>query len=202
MKDSTFNPDQQQRHLASKVVAGLERISEVFKVLLWDQATAVGLSPIQIQIMVFIAYHTSEMCKVSYLAWEFNVSKPTISDAVRVLKNKGLITQHPAPDDGRSYTIALTDHGREIVDKTIAFTSPLEKEIEQLGLHEMEGLWHTLSRLIYQLNRSGILTIQRTCHACIHFEPGNTGDQGFCKFLQKELYTQDIRLDCPEFEER
>ena len=35
MKDSTFNPDQQQQDISSKIVAGLERISEVFKVSLY-----------------------------------------------------------------------------------------------------------------------------------------------------------------------
>ncbi|MEL6557873.1 MAG: MarR family transcriptional regulator, partial [Bacteroidota bacterium] len=49
MKNSTFNPEQQQKDISSKIVAGLERVSEVFKVLLWEKAKQVGLSPIQIQ---------------------------------------------------------------------------------------------------------------------------------------------------------
>jgi hypothetical protein len=57
MKKSIFNPSEQERSISSKIVVGLERVSEVFKVLLWEKAKLVGLSPIQIQILFFVAYH-------------------------------------------------------------------------------------------------------------------------------------------------
>ena len=57
MKESTFNPEQQDKDISSKIVAGLERVSEVFKILLWENAKLVGLSPIQIQILIFVAFH-------------------------------------------------------------------------------------------------------------------------------------------------
>ena len=107
MKKSAFDTESQQQNLTSKVVVGLERISEVFKTLLWDQSKATGLSPIQIQIIVFVAYHKPELCKVSYLAQEFNVTKPTVSDAVRVLLLKGFIEKKDAGGDSRSYIIGL-----------------------------------------------------------------------------------------------
>ncbi|MEO0333318.1 MAG: MarR family transcriptional regulator, partial [Bacteroidota bacterium] len=62
MEKSVFNPTNQQSDVSSKIVAGLERISEAFKVLLWEKAKSLGLSPIQIQILIFIAYHKSELC--------------------------------------------------------------------------------------------------------------------------------------------
>ena len=88
MKESTFNPAQQEKDISSKIVAGMERVSEVFKILLWEKAKLVGLSPIQIQILIFIAFHKRELCNVSHLAKEFNVTKPTVSDAVRILDKK------------------------------------------------------------------------------------------------------------------
>ena len=53
MSDSVFNPNHQETDISSKIVAGLERISEAFKVLLWEKAKLLGLSPIQIQILIF-----------------------------------------------------------------------------------------------------------------------------------------------------
>ncbi len=200
MKESTFNPQEQELHLASKIVAGLERISEVFKILLWEQATATGLSPIQIQILIFVAYHRPDLSRVSHLAREFNVTKPTVSDAIRVLEKKGLIFKITSSADRRSYSIALTDSGKKMVDMTGRFSLPLRDQVQHFSPQELEALWHTLSRLIYQLNQSGILTIQRTCYACVHFEPERDGAPAFCKLLRKDLFNQDIRLDCPEFE--
>ncbi len=78
---SVFDPSEQNIDLDKKIVAGLERLSQVFRALLWDHAKAYNLSPIQIQLLIFIRYHRPEHNSVSYLAGEFSVTKPTISDA-------------------------------------------------------------------------------------------------------------------------
>ena len=57
MKRHIFNPADQQLDLNSKIIAGLERISEAFKALLWEKAKILRLSPIQIQILIFIKFH-------------------------------------------------------------------------------------------------------------------------------------------------
>lgn len=88
MSKTAFNPSHQQNNTPSKIIAGLERISQAFKVLLWKKAKQLGVSPIQIQILIFITYHTVELCNVSDLAKEFNVTKPTISDAIKVLEKR------------------------------------------------------------------------------------------------------------------
>ncbi|WP_422107915.1 MarR family winged helix-turn-helix transcriptional regulator [Winogradskyella sp.] len=200
MKESSFNPDQQEHDVSSKIVAGLERISEVFKVLLWEKAKLVGLSPIQIQILVFIAYHKQSLCNVSYLAKEFNVTKPTISDAVRALDKKGLIVKDYSSSDNRSYSISLSKSGKKIVSATDDFADPLKIQLERLPQSELQSLFGTLSQLIYKLNRSGILNVQRTCYGCQFYTKNDSQD--YCNLLKTDLLKQDIRLDCPEFEER
>ena len=112
---SIFNPEEQENNLSGKIVAGLERISQAFKVLLWNKAKQLGLSPIQIQILIFIAYHKNEYCNVSFLAQEFNVTKPTISDAVRALNKKNLIVKDHSSADNRSYSIFLSEQGKVVV---------------------------------------------------------------------------------------
>jgi DNA-binding MarR family transcriptional regulator len=200
MNKSVFNPEDQQRNLSSKIIAGLERISEVFKVLLWEKAKLVGLSPIQIQLLIFIAYHKQELRTVSHLAKEFNITKPTISDAIKVLTKKDLIKKDHSSSDNRSYSISLSTSGEEFVSEIQDFTSPLETQINNLKETDLEGLFETLSALIFKLNQNGILTVQRTCYGCSFFEKNETSN--FCKLLEKELTTNDIRLDCPEFIEK
>ena len=86
MKKSIFNLNGQNSDLASKIVAGLERNSEAFRVLLWEHAKVVGLSPIQ--ILLFISFHPETLCNVSHVAHEFNLTKATISEAIKVLHKK------------------------------------------------------------------------------------------------------------------
>jgi DNA-binding MarR family transcriptional regulator len=200
MENSVFNPNHQIDNLSSKVVSGLERISEVFKVLLWEKAKQVGLSPIQIQILIFVAYHKQELCNVSHLAKEFNVTKPTISDAVKILDKKQLILKDYSSNDSRSYSIHLSQLGQQIVSETNDFANPLQQQIDKFKLAELEGVFKTLSELIYKLNQNGTLTVQRTCFGCKYHQ--KQGDSDYCGLLEKELLNKDIRLDCPEFEEK
>ena len=200
MKESTFNPAQQEKDISSKIVAGLERVSEVFKILLWEKAKLVGLSPIQIQILIFIAFHKRELCNVSHLAKEFNVTKPTVSDAIKVLNKKGIIIKGSSSSDSRSYSITLSELGTDIVAQIYDFSSPLKKQIDGFSSSELENLFGTLSQLIYKLNRNGILSVQRTCYGCKFYQKNQESD--YCNLLQKELMTQEIRLDCPEYEEK
>ena len=200
MTESTFNPAQQEKDISSKIVAGMERVSEVFKVLLWEKAKLVGLSPIQIQILIFIAFHKRELCNVSHLAKEFNVTKPTVSDAIKVLDKKGMIIKDYSSSDSRSYSITLSELGTDVVSQTYDFSNPLKKQIDGFSQSELESLFGTLSQLIYKLNRNGIISVQRTCYGCKFYEKNNEND--YCNLLQKELLNNEIRLDCPEFEEK
>lgn len=200
MKESTFNPAQQEKDISSKIVAGMERVSEVYKILLWEKAKLVGLSPIQIQILIFIAFHKRELCNVSHLAKEFNVTKPTVSDAIKVLDKKGLILKDYSSFDSRSYSITLSELGTEIISQTYDFSNPLKKQIDSFSSSELESLFVTLSQLIYKLNRNGILSVQRTCYGCKFYQKNQESD--YCNLLQKELLNREIRLDCPECEEK
>lgn len=200
MEKTVFNPKNQESNISSKIVAGLERISEAFKVLLWEKAKLLGLSPIQIQILIFTAYHKSDFCNVSHLAKEFNITKPTISDAVKVLDNKGLISKDFSSNDSRSYSIALSVSGQQMVAETENFANPLKDQLKGMEPKNLENVFETLSKLIYQLNQKGILTVQRTCYGCKFYD--QIRNKAYCNLLNKELLNSDIRLDCSEFEER
>ena len=198
MSDKIFNQKNQEENISSKIVVGLQRISEAFKVLLWQKAKEFGVSPIQIQILIFIENHKEQYCNVSYLAKEFNLTKPTISDAIKVLEKKGMIVKDYSSSDSRSYTIFLSDLGKNTVFKNDDFVNPIYSEIQKISPNEQENLFATLSSLIYKLNQKDILTVQRTCFACKYYSKNN--NQHHCGLLQKELLNSEIRLDCKEFE--
>ncbi|WP_103070552.1 MarR family winged helix-turn-helix transcriptional regulator [Aquimarina sediminis] len=185
--------------LNSKITVGLSRLSEVFKVLLWEQAKKLKLSPIQIQILNFIAYHKQELCSVSYLAKEFNVTKPTISDAIRILVKKDLLIKDNSSEDNRSYTLMLSLKGKKIVSETENFTDPIKEQLAKVEEEDLKSVYKTLTKLIYQLNRIGVLTVQRTCFGCTFYEAKKKGH--YCNLLKAELLDVEIRLDCPEYEE-
>lgn len=194
---SVFNLINQNSSLDNKIVAGLERLSQVFRILLWEKAKEHGLSPIQIQLLIFIQYHSTDKCTVSYLAQEFNFTKPTISDAIKVLEQKNFIKKNTDSSDTRSYTIQLTASGKKIVLETENFANPITEIITKSNEADKLILWENISNLISLLNRQEIISIQRTCFNCGHYTIKNKN--AFCSLLNQKLLTKDIRIDCEEF---
>jgi DNA-binding MarR family transcriptional regulator len=197
-KMSIFNLTEQNLNLNGKIVAGLERLSQVFRILLWEKAKEHSLSPIQIQLLIFIQHHSAEKTTVSYLAQEFNFTKPTISDAIKVLEQKNLIEKFKDSNDTRSYTIELTASGKKIVLETENFANPITDIITKSSEADKLILWENISNLISLLNSQEIISVQRTCFSCSHYITKNKTP--FCSLLNQKLLKKDIRIECEEFE--
>ncbi len=195
---SVFNLNDQNAHIDNKIIAGLERLSQVFRVLLWEKAKEHKLSPIQIQLLIFIQHHSNDKTTVSYLAQEFNLTKPTISDAIKVLDRKGLLQKIAHTKDARSYSIRLTEEGQKVVEETENFVNPLKEIVSEADEADKVVLWANISNLIAVLNKMGIISVQRTCPNCQYYSVNN--EVHFCSLLNQTLFTKDIRMDCPEFE--
>lgn len=198
MTKSSFHLTEQNQKIESRIVVALERISEAFRVLLWNESKENLLSPIQIQILIFIHFHSLEKCKVGYLADEFNMTKATISDSIKVLLAKELVAKEIDPNDSRSYTLSLTYEGKKIAEKSSLFASSIEKPIEKLTQEQKTIMLKGLLNLIYDLNKSGIITIQRMCFTCSFYKTENGAH--YCNLLKTKLTESEIRVDCPEHE--
>lgn len=198
MSKSDFNLSHQNKSIESKIVASLERIAQAFRVLLWQEGKEFALTPIQVQVLIFLYYHSDEKCKVSYLAHEFNMTKATISDAIKALEQKKLITKKPEPHDTRSYIIGLTAHGEAVAVKTSMFSKEIFKPVDKLHPDDKENLLLSLLDIIRHLNRSEVITIQRMCLTCAYYQSSPGGRKHFCSLLNQPLRTSDLRVDCPE----
>ncbi|MBX2817539.1 MAG: MarR family winged helix-turn-helix transcriptional regulator [Saprospiraceae bacterium] len=199
----TIVPDQQPNSLdlESKIFNGIERLSEALKSLLWDKAKIHGISPIQIQILLFVDSHSTHLSNVSHLAKEFNVTKATISDAVRVLVTKDLLQRDYSPTDSRRYDLLITKKGSGLVKELSLFATPFMEELSHFSRKELTGFFETLSKLIYRLNQRNVIQVQRSCFNCRYYV-GNRENKHHCNLLQTKLRNHELRLDCPEFEQK
>ena len=198
MGESLFNLEHQNQNLDSKIVVALERMAEVIKTLQWEVGKVLQLSPIQIQMMIFIEHHKESLSTVSLLAKEFNLTKPTVSDAIRVLYEKDLVDKIPDATDSRSFSLQLSFKGKRLLEKLEGYLLPLLKQVQSLDMDVKEKLWEGLTKLIFGLNKMGVLQVQRMCFSCKYYDKGDTAD--YCRLLNTTLYSKDIRIDCPEFE--
>lgn len=198
MTPSPFDLNYQNQFTDKKIVASLERIALAFRVLLWDEGKKKSVTPLQIQILIFLLHHSAEKRRVTYLAAELNMTKATVSDAIKTLEQKELVSKDYQPHDTRSYTIQLTEKGKQIAFQSSFFTEQLELPIQQLAAQDKENLLLSLMGIIKHLYESGVITLQRMCFTCMHYTKTRDGHQHYCNLLNQALLTDDLRVDCAE----
>ncbi|CAM1367965.1 MarR family winged helix-turn-helix transcriptional regulator [Tenacibaculum soleae] len=179
-----------------KIINGLERISKAFRVLLWEKSKLYKISPIQIQLLIFCSNHKKENLKVSFLANEFDLTKATISDSIKILLKKELLNKVVNPKDSRSFTVELTSKGKEIVKQTISFSSVLNQSIDFLTEIEKGVFLKQLMEFIYQLNQKDVISTQRMCLTCYYYN--KNGNNHYCNLMKKPLKNIELRIDCDE----
>lgn len=195
---SAFNPEHHLTNVDYKIVAALEKISEVFRVLLWTEAKEHKLSPIQLQLLIFIKYHNSDkQRRIASMAREFNLTKATISDSIKVLEQKGLIKRTDDAFDSRSFNFSLTDHGSKLTGMIENFTLPLDGAIATLSTQQKDQFLMLVLDLIFRLNQTGIISTQRMCFTCFYYR-GDRQQNHFCNLMQKPLAIDELRIECPE----
>ncbi|QXP70683.1 MarR family transcriptional regulator [Polaribacter sp. R2A056_3_33] len=179
-----------------KIISGLERISKAFRVLLWEESKLYKISPIQIQLLIFCGTHKKEDLNVSFLATEYDLTKATISDSIKVLLKKELLSKTINAKDSRRFTVQLTKKGKEIVEKTSGFTTVLKESINSFSELEKGIFLERLMLLIYQLNQKDVISTQRMCLTCFHYK--KDGNNHYCNLMEEQLKNSELQIDCPE----
>ncbi|MDZ7360348.1 MAG: MarR family transcriptional regulator [candidate division KSB1 bacterium] len=200
---SLFDLSHQHQDVDSKIAAALERLSQAFRVLLWEKNKDYNLSPIQIQFLVYLLYHTTAQCTVSQLAKEFTLTPATVSDAITTLEEKELVSRARWQDDRRVAFVSLTAEGKKIARRLSTWANVIQENLAQFDAKEKVVVMKFLMRLIESLQQAGVITIARMCITCKFFQPeahANTKAPHHCRLLDKPLANSEWRLDCPEHE--
>lgn len=197
---SVFDLSAQEQYSSLKIIAGLERISQALRFLMWDTGKRYGVTPIQMQCLIFICFHSEEQNRAGVLAKEFDVTPATISQTIRALTQKGYLEKKPSSSDARIHTLHLTEQGKEITAQIDNWANTLTPLVDSLENKKQQDLLSVLFELIAAMQKQGIISAARQCTTCRFFRPSDKNDTYFCKLLEKELELNDLRLDCPEHE--
>jgi DNA-binding MarR family transcriptional regulator len=186
------------RDVDLKIAGALERLSQAVRVLLQDAAQDYGLSPTQIHILVRLGTR-GDLGRVGWLADEFDLSQPTVSDAVSALESKGLVAKRRASTDGRVYTIVLTPAGTGVVRWLRFWNVALREAVEAAADEDKPAVMRFLYEIIAALQEKGVITVARMCITCRYFERSRAAEKPhYCTLLRMPLPKTDLRMDCPE----
>ena len=123
------------------------------------------------------------------------MTKATVSDCVKTLEQKQLISRVYEKHDTRSYVIHLSAKGRAVAKKTSFFGSQIQIPVNRLADPDKENLLTSLLYTIHHLNQTGVISIQRMCLTCQYY---NSDNGHFCQLLNQRLAAEELQTDCPE----
>ncbi len=182
--------------LDRKLIAAIERLGRALRVARQAVATEFHISLLQLQILEHLEALGPR--RVGLLANELDVTAPTVSDALTALHDKGFVERRPDPDDGRATQVALTTAGKQLAARASASLAPRLHD-ERVGSDDdhATALKVVLDE-IHRLQLAGVITINRSCLSCAHYQPPVDGTPGRCLLLRTELALADLRVDCGE----
>ena len=186
---------------ARRIAAALERIERLTRSGGQRAAQALALSPLQARVLATLG--TRGPLRVGRLARELLVTDGTVSEAVRVLEEKGYVVKEPDPDEHRAVRVKLTRAGRGASQRAGRWPAEvLGPALEELGDEGSGELLASLLRFLQALERRGLIETSRMCANCEHFRPwkGRGQRPHYCALLESAIGRSELQVDCPDFE--
>jgi DNA-binding MarR family transcriptional regulator len=189
--------------LDGKLAGALERTAQALRVVLGRRSRAEGLTSTQAQLLLRLASAPPPELRVGALAREFDLTQPTVSDAVTALRQKGLVRSGRQADDRRNRPLELTARGSRAAERLDDWRAALETPLGNLSREAKEHALRTLLELIALLQREGVVSVARMCSSCRWFRPeAHPGKAAphHCALLDAPLRPDELRVDCAEHE--
>jgi len=186
--------------LDRKLIAAVERLGRALRVARQQIATAHQLSVLQVQLVEYLESNPAR--RVGALAAALDVTQPTVSDALRSLEDKGVVSRRQDPSDRRVAIVTLTDLGTELASELVAELAPVLADDRSTDADDEATALKVLLEEIRRLQRNGVISVNRSCPTCQHFQPASRTRQARCLLLKEDLRPRDLRVDCREHVDR
>ena len=188
--------------LDAKLVAALERVGQALRVQMWNEAKQHGLSPTQLQVLLRLASDPAARRRVGALAAELDVTHPTVSDAVTVLRRKGFVDRDPT---SRRAVLELSARGQALAAEVADWDRRTRQQLADSSVEDKQVTLRLLLDLIAGLQRSGTITVARMCVTCRFFRRDAHPDQArphHCALVDMPMGDGNLRVDCAEHQLR
>ncbi|WP_110930136.1 MarR family winged helix-turn-helix transcriptional regulator [Paenibacillus bouchesdurhonensis] len=195
-----FDPQHRKDNRSARVSMALFRISQAIKKVTQAESDALGLSPVQIQALLFAAYTRSDVATVGNFAGAIGTTHVTAVKIINGLVGKGLVSKAQKPEDRRVTLLNLTAEGRVIVSQLNHWGRSLEEALGSIPDEALADFELGLGAIISAMQQRGQLVVAEPCLGCMHFHP-NAGDAAaphYCGLVQKYLTHEASLQECPE----
>jgi DNA-binding MarR family transcriptional regulator len=200
-RPAVFELPAQAEDLDSRIVAAAERLGTALDRLLREASRAEGLSPLQARVLVLLLQRGRDAPRAGALARAFDVTAPTLSDAVSALASRSLVRREPAAGgDARAVATRLTPRGRAVARRLARWADPARARLGG-SREKREQALAALLAWIAALQHDGLVSVARLCLTCRFFRPdAHPGAvlRHHCALLGLPLGDAALRVDCPD----
>ncbi|TMV48503.1 winged helix-turn-helix transcriptional regulator [Paenibacillus mesophilus] len=185
---------------SARIGMALFRLSQAIKKMTQAESDAFGLSPVQIQTLLF-AFHTrGDAATVGNLAHALGTTHVTAVKTANGLVRKGLIVKMQKAGDRRVTLLGLTAAGTQTASSIEQWGRTLEETLRPIADDTLAQFESGLGTVVAAMHRSGYLFAAEPCSGCVHFRP-NAGDAAaphYCELVRTYLTHEASLKECPE----
>lgn len=185
----------------SHLAFGLSRLASLARQESWRAGAEHGLTPTQADILDLVVRRPAGL-RLGLVAEMLHITQPTASDAVTALVRKKLVRRLADPADGRATLLRPTAAGSRLAGQ---WPESFETVVAAMSPADHDAMLALVMRTIDSLVRAGQITPQRMCASCRFFAPDahpGADRPHHCNYLDVPLAAGEVRIDCPDFQER
>jgi len=178
----------------------VERLSELLRIDSRHAGAQYGIQPVQLEALHYLSicnrYSDTPMAVTEYLGQ----TKGTVSQTLKVLEKKGLLSKLSDKNDKRIYHLKVSNRGKRLLNKTIP-TTMFVNACDALSEKKQSEITASLKQLLVALLQANNMKTFGVCRSCRYNSKTEDGNY-FCNLVQEPLTDDDIHLICKEHENK
>lgn len=178
----------------------VERLSELLRIDSRKAGATHGLQPVQLEVLHYLSlcnkYSDTPMAVTDYLG----LTKGTVSQTLKVLEKKELLTKQVDKDDKRIAHLKLSEKGEKLLKNTIP-TAIFVNACEEMTDEKQSEIAASLKQLLSTLLQANNFKTFGVCSSCRYNSKAENGGY-FCNLVKQPLAESDTQLICKEHENK
>lgn len=173
----------------------LERFCALLRVEARAHGAADGLLPVQIEVLHYLSQCNRYSDTLQGVTEFLGQTKGTVSQTVKILESRGLVSKVPDANDRRLVHIRITSAGRGLLSKVVP-AQFLVEGLQTLPANDIQRTAKGLRELLRAVQSANHFKSFAACKTCRFNEKSDNGFR--CGLTNEALCGSDIELICRE----
>ncbi|MGZ8189938.1 MAG: MarR family winged helix-turn-helix transcriptional regulator [Methylococcaceae bacterium] len=173
----------------------IERISNLLRSEERKKYAAIGLQPVHVQVLDFLATCNKFSDTPASVAEYLGLTKGTVSQSLQVLERKGYVEKSQDSEDGRVVHLALSAVGTKLLEeiKPLDVFAQAQHAVSSQRFTNIEA---ALNSILSELQKANNAKSFGVCSSCVNFV--QLDDHYLCNLTQLPLSQFDAKKICRE----